>query len=39
VVTKRRITEKKVIDIDLRGEQVEIKYPDRRSERSSSNEY
>jgi stress response protein YsnF len=31
VITKRRITEKKTIDIDLRGEQVKIKYPDRRS--------
>jgi stress response protein YsnF len=28
VITKRRITEKKVIDIDLRREEVEIKYPD-----------
>ena len=35
VITKRRITEKKTIDIDLRGEQVKIKYPDRRSERLS----
>lgn len=32
VITKRRITEKKVIDIDLRGEQVKIKYPDGRSQ-------
>ena len=32
VITKRRITEKKTIDIDLRGEQVKIKYPDGRSE-------
>ena len=35
VITKRRITEKKKIDIDLRGEQVKIKYPDGRSERLS----
>ena len=35
VITKRRITEKKTIDIDLRGEQVKIKYPDGRSERLS----
>src|SRR5919202_1342559 len=35
VVTKRRITEKKTIDINLRGEQVKIKYPDGRSERLS----
>ena len=34
-ITKRRITEKKIIDIDLRGEQVKIKYPDGRSERLS----
>ena len=33
VITKRRITEKKVIDIDLRGEQVKIKYPDGRSQK------
>jgi stress response protein YsnF len=32
VITKRRITEKKTIDIDLRGEQAKIKYPDGRSE-------
>lgn len=32
VITKRRITEKKTIDIDLRGEQTKIKYPDGRSE-------
>jgi stress response protein YsnF len=35
VITKRRITEKKTIDIDLRGEQVKIKYSDGRSERLS----
>ena len=35
VITKRRITEKKKIDIDLRGEQVKIKYPDGRSEKLS----
>jgi stress response protein YsnF len=35
VITKRRITEKKIIDLDLRGEQVKIKYPDGRSERLS----
>ena len=35
VLTKRRVTEKKKIDIDLRGEQVKIKYPDGRSERLS----
>jgi stress response protein YsnF len=33
VITKRRITEKKVIDIDLRREQVKIKYPDGRSQK------
>ena len=33
VITKRRITEKKVIDIDLRGEQVKIKYPDGSSQK------
>lgn len=32
VITKRRITEKKTIDIDLRGEQAKIKYPDGSSE-------
>jgi len=35
VITKRRITEKKKIDIDLRGEQVKVKYPDGRSEKLS----
>jgi stress response protein YsnF len=35
VITKRRVTEKKKIDIDLRGEQVRIKYPDGRSEKLS----
>jgi stress response protein YsnF len=35
VITKRRVTEKKKIDIDLRGEQVKIKYPDGRSENLS----
>jgi len=33
VITKRRVTEKKKIDIDLRREQVKIKYPDGRSEK------
>ena len=33
VITKRRITEKKVIDIDLRREEVEIKYPDGRAQK------
>src|SRR5918911_1861 len=33
VITKTRITEKKVIDIDLRGEEVEIKYPDGRAQK------
>lgn len=33
VITKRRVTEKKQIDIDLRREQVKIKYPDGRSEK------
>jgi stress response protein YsnF len=33
VITKRRITEKKAIDIDLRGEQVKIKYPDGSSQK------
>src|SRR5919199_111683 len=31
MITKRRITEKKLIDVDLRGEKVKIKYPDGRS--------
>jgi stress response protein YsnF len=35
VITKRRISEKKKIDIDLRGEQVKIEYPDGRSEKLS----
>ena len=34
VITKRRVTEKKIIDIDIRGE-VTIKYPDGRSEKIS----
>jgi len=33
VITKRRVTEKKKIDIDLRREQLKIKYPDGRSEK------
>ena len=33
VITKRRVTKKKKIDIDLRREQVKIKYPDGRSEK------
>jgi stress response protein YsnF len=33
VITKRRITETKLIDVDLRGEKVKIKYPDGRSKR------
>ena len=33
VITKRRVTEKKIIDIDIRGEEVKIKYPDGRSEK------
>jgi stress response protein YsnF len=35
VITKRRVTEKKKIDIDIRGEEVKIKYPDGRSEKLS----
>jgi stress response protein YsnF len=35
VITKRRVTEKKKIDIDIRGEDVTIKYPDGRSEKLS----
>jgi stress response protein YsnF len=35
VITKRRVTEKKKIDIDIRGEEVTIKYPDVRSEKLS----
>jgi stress response protein YsnF len=35
VITKRRVTEKKIIDIDIRGEEVTIKYPDGRSEKIS----
>ncbi len=34
-ITKRSITETKTIDIDLRGEQVTIKYPGGRSENIS----
>jgi stress response protein YsnF len=33
VITKRRVKEKKIIDLDLRGEQVKIKYPDGRSQK------
>jgi stress response protein YsnF len=33
VITKRRVTEKKKIDIDVKGEEVKIKYPDGRSEK------
>jgi stress response protein YsnF len=35
VITKRRVTEKKKIDIDIRGEDVTIKYPDGRLEKLS----
>jgi stress response protein YsnF len=35
VITKRRVTEKKKIDIDVKGEEVKIKYPDGRSEKLS----
>jgi stress response protein YsnF len=35
VITKRRVTEKKKIDVDIRGEEVTIKYPDGRSEKLS----
>jgi stress response protein YsnF len=35
VITKRRVTEKKKVDIDIRGEEVKIKYPDGRSEKLS----
>jgi stress response protein YsnF len=35
VITKRRVTEKKKIDIDIRREDVTIKYPDGRSEKLS----
>jgi len=33
VITKRRVKEKKIIDLDLRGEHVKIKYPDGRSQK------
>jgi stress response protein YsnF len=33
IITKRRVTEKKKIDIDIRTEEVTIKYPDGRSEK------
>jgi stress response protein YsnF len=33
VITKRRVTEKKKLDIDIRTEEVAIKYPDGRSEK------
>jgi stress response protein YsnF len=35
VITKRRVLEKKKIDVDIRGEEVTIKYPDGRSEKLS----
>jgi stress response protein YsnF len=35
VITKRRVTEKKKIDFDIKGEEVKIKYPDGRSEKLS----
>jgi stress response protein YsnF len=35
VITKRRITKKRKIDIDIRGEEVTIKYPDGRSDKLS----
>jgi stress response protein YsnF len=35
VITKQRVTEKRKIDIDIRGEEVTIKYPDRRSDKLS----
>ncbi|HET7390050.1 MAG TPA: DUF2382 domain-containing protein [Nitrososphaeraceae archaeon] len=35
VITKRRVTEKKKIDIDVRTEEVTVKYPDGRSEKLS----
>ena len=35
VITKRRVTEKKILDIDIRTEEVTIKYPDGRSEKLS----
>jgi stress response protein YsnF len=35
VITKRIVTEKKKVDIDIRGEEVKIKYPDGRSEKLS----
>jgi stress response protein YsnF len=35
VITKQRVTEKRKIDIDIRGEEVTIKYPDGRSNKLS----
>jgi stress response protein YsnF len=35
VITKRRVTEKKKIDIDISTEEVTLEYPDGRSERLS----
>jgi stress response protein YsnF len=35
VITKRRVTKKRKIDIDIRGEEVTIKYPDGRSDKLS----
>jgi stress response protein YsnF len=35
VITKRRVTEKKKIDIDIGAEEVTLEYPDGRSERLS----
>jgi stress response protein YsnF len=35
VIAKRKVTEKRKIDIDIRGEEVTIKYPDGRSDKLS----
>ena len=35
VITKRRVTEKKKVDIDISTEEVTLEYPDGRSERLS----
>ena len=35
VITKRRVTKRKKIDIDISSEEVTLEYPDGRSERLS----
>jgi stress response protein YsnF len=35
VLRKRKVTEKKKIDVDIKKEQVTIKYPDEKTEKLS----